>query len=171
MIYFAQPTNGGPIRIGSSADVGARKRVLSSGIPGGIEIVAEIDGGETGEYFLHEAFAPIRFDRDWFRSCRPMWAFILDIDANGRPDWIPAEPQTPDRVSVDEVAAQFGSLKSAVTQLGYANNTALLQAINNYSSRAFLLPARLAFWRALKAQRLPGYIVDLYPASDLESAA
>lgn len=170
MIYFAQPTNGGPIRIGSSSDVGARKRVLSSGIPGGIEIIAEIDGGETGEYFLHEAFSPIWFDRDWFKSCAVLWTFILEIHAKGRPDWLPSEPETPARVSVDDVVSQFGSLKSAIVQLGYANSTVLLQAINNHSNRAFLLPARLEFWRALKAQRLPAYISDLYPPNEQEAA-
>lgn len=159
MIYFAQPTNGGPIRIGASAEMNARKRTMGTWIPGGIETVAEIEGGFLGEHVLHWCFEPLRVERDWFRSCLSIWKFV-DLISTERPDWIPMEWEAI-RFPRDEVVAEYGSSEAAAAAFGMS----ILMFETNIrwaSSAGHKLSSRVIFNRLLRDGKLPDFIADLH---------
>lgn len=162
MIYFAQPKNGGPIRIGSTGNPTARAKTLGTFMPGGVEFVCEIEGGESGEFFLHQAFQPIRIELDWFRSCSAIWQFIIDVNTNGRPDWLPKDIIKAKELPQGIIEDMFGSMEHASEVLGYACVNNLRQAVVSSSSKAFRLPSRLAFWNCAREGLLPNYITDLH---------
>lgn len=170
MIYFAQPKNGGPIRIGCSGNTDARKRTLGTWLPGGIETVLEIEGGFLGEHILHYCFDPIRVERDWFRSCDAIWAFILDAKRR-RPEWVPVEAGAARRVDQKELIDEFGDFENAASALGYVSGPVLEQTVRFQTVAGFGVSSRLAFVRLLRRGVLPSYINDLHrdhPARAIE---
>jgi hypothetical protein len=60
MIYFAQPPEGGPIKIGFSANVEARIRQLEAHYGRSLAVLATMDGGRETEREIHERFAHIQ---------------------------------------------------------------------------------------------------------------
>jgi hypothetical protein len=66
--YFMQSVNGGPIKIGRSADPEGRKRDLEIGRHDRLRILAVLDADREGE--LHERFASLRGQGEWF-ACGP----------------------------------------------------------------------------------------------------
>ena len=54
-VYFAQPTNGGPIKVGVTGGIKERMSMLAAWIPGGVEVIATIDGGAFREAYLKAA--------------------------------------------------------------------------------------------------------------------
>ena len=77
MIYFMQPTTGGPVKIGHTADVDARHRQLESHYGQPLAILATIDGGRDEERELHQRFGHLRFGRtEQFRPGSALMAFI-----------------------------------------------------------------------------------------------
>ena len=161
MIYFAQPTFGGPIRIGCSENVAFRANQLGSWIVGGVEIVATMEGGFFRECVLHQVFGPILIEKDWFRSCRVMWQYMFDVLDGRGDDWLPRLDEHP-RASDEAVVAQFGSFESAAAALGYSSAVNVRQAARSSSSHSYSLSARMWFHSALVSDRLPPYLAKLH---------
>lgn len=170
MIYFAQPVNGGPIRIGFTTKPEFRKKTLGTWLPGGVEFIHQIDGGIFGEAVLHRCFEPIRIERDWFRSCEPMWRFILEAKEK-LPEWLPASEGQPQKLGFDDLVAEFGGVNIAADILGYKTPEAFRQAVN-WQTGGAALASKVEFARLVRAGALPSYIVDLHARKDeLEVAA
>jgi len=94
MIYFAQAIDGGPVKIGYSADVMARARQLESHYGRPLAILATMKGDRPEEAELHARFAHLRLGRtEQFRPAPDLMAFIgrpLLVGAN--PDAVEAMP-------------------------------------------------------------------------------
>lgn len=87
MIYFAQPVDGGPIKIGYSEDVSQRLIQLESDYGQPLALLATLDGGRTEEQALHARFSHLRFGRtEQFRPTAELLSFI------GRPLLVGADP-------------------------------------------------------------------------------
>lgn len=161
MIYFAQPTNGGPIRIGASADVNARKRTLGTWLPGGIEMMLQLKGAFLGEAILLQCFDPIRIERDWFKSSPPIWQFIIDASRR-HPSWLPKDEGPSPKFSLAEIADEFGGREEAAAALGYNTLPAFDNAARWQTEAGFALAARVIFQRHLRNGVLPSYIAALH---------
>jgi hypothetical protein len=85
-IYFAQPTDGGPIKIGTTGDVESRLRQLETHYGRPMALLATMPGGRDEERAIHEQFAHLRFGRtEQFRPAPDLLAFIgrpLLVDPN-----------------------------------------------------------------------------------------
>lgn len=67
-VYFIQAMGGGPIKIGSAADVTGRLQMLQTGSPVRLQVLAVIPGAdECGEFALHAQFAESRLHGEWFQ--------------------------------------------------------------------------------------------------------
>jgi hypothetical protein len=63
MIYFAQPVDGGPIKIGCSQDVDARIRYLEFQYGRKLVVLGTLVGGRDKEKAIHKRFARLRLGR------------------------------------------------------------------------------------------------------------
>ncbi|MFL5015429.1 MAG: hypothetical protein ACJ8EW_04415 [Rhizobium sp.] len=169
MIYFAQPKNGGPIRIGSSKNVDVRRRTLGTWLPGGIEVVLEIEGSLLGEAVLHHCFNPIRVDRDWFMSCAPIWKFIL-LASEERPKWVPEHIGDAPKLDIPALAAEFGGRDKCFSALGYGNILSFEQAARYQTRDGFGISARVVFHRLLRDGLLPDFIAALHTTTSKAAA-
>lgn len=161
MIYFAQPRNGGPIRIGFTGDTNFRKKSLGTWLPGGVEYIHEIEGGLLGEALLHLCFNPIRVERDWFRSCEQIWKFIISAKER-RPSWLPSLEGGAPTLNIEEIRDEFGGIEEASKALGYSRTEMFLQAAKWQTSGGVALYARVEFSRLARSGSLPSYIADLH---------
>lgn len=161
MIYFAQPKNGGPIRIGFTSDTKFRKKSLGTWLPGGVEFIHEMAGGLLGETILHLCFNPIRVERDWFSSCPSIWRFILEAKEK-RPSWLPDREDHVEKLNLEELCEEFGGLESATKALGYSKPEMFIQAANWQTKVGVSLYAKREFARLLRSGDLPWYISSLH---------
>lgn len=161
MIYFAQPTNGGPIRIGASSDLNARKRTLGTWLPGGIEMMLQLKGAFLGEAILLQCFDPIRIERDWFRSSPAIWQFIIDASRQ-HPSWLPKDEGPSPKFSLAEIVEEFGDREEAAAALGYNTLPAFDNATRWQTEAGFALAARVMFRRHMRDGVLPDYILALH---------
>ena len=77
MIYFVQPTDGGPVKIGCSSNVPIRVKQLEAHYGRPLALLATIDGGRSKESELHRRFAHLRLGRtEQFRPAAELMAFI-----------------------------------------------------------------------------------------------
>ncbi len=60
MIYFLQCTDGGPVKIGYTADLDARRQQLESHSGRPLALLAVREGGREEEREIHERFADYR---------------------------------------------------------------------------------------------------------------
>jgi hypothetical protein len=89
VIYFMQATDGGPVKIGHSADVPTRVRQLASHYRKPLAVLATMDGDREEEAEIHARFAHLRFGRtEQFRPASELMAFI------GRPLLVGPNPET-----------------------------------------------------------------------------
>lgn len=92
MIYFAQPTEGGPIKIGCSNDAPARLRQFEAHYRCPLSVLATMEGGRDEEAEIHARFASLRLGRtEQFRPAPELIEFMnrpLLVDPN--PDAIVA---------------------------------------------------------------------------------
>mgnify|MGYP001581752503 FL=1 len=65
-VYFAQATDGGPVKIGFTTNMTARLAVLQTDSWQRLQIVHSMPGNRCTEYVLHEAFEPLRVKGEWF---------------------------------------------------------------------------------------------------------
>lgn len=171
MIYFIQPKDGGPIKIGASVNPYNRAKSMAYLFPYGVEQITEIDGGKIGEAFLHLCFRPLAVSTEWFRADAAIWRLILEIIDHGRPAFIPGE----NKLSTEEmeriVHERFGGFKNALGELGYASANSIRDVFYSSSTQAYAREARLAFGLALKDGSLPPYIAALHTSQPVAEAA
>lgn len=87
MIYFAQPTDGGPIKIGCSDDVDVRLGQLEAHYGRPLALLATIPGGRAEEAETHARFSHLRIGRtEQFRPGADLLAFL------GRPVLVGMNP-------------------------------------------------------------------------------
>lgn len=93
MIYFVQAVDGGPVKIGYSADVPLRVRQLEAHYRKPLAILATMPGGREQEAEIHARFDHLRFKSsargrhpEQFRPAPDLMAFI------GRPLLVSADP-------------------------------------------------------------------------------
>lgn len=88
-VYFAQtridPTK---VKIGFSANVEARRVNMSVSVPGGVNIMATIEGGKETESYLHDKFSKYCVGGEWFSLEEELDDFIRDV-RNGVKGLIP----------------------------------------------------------------------------------
>lgn len=87
MIYFMQPVDGGPVKIGYSCDVDRRHKVLESYYGCRLSVLAIIKGGREKEAAIHRQFDHLRLGTsEQFRPASDLMEFI------GRPLLVSANP-------------------------------------------------------------------------------
>jgi hypothetical protein len=99
MIYFLQPTDGGPIKIGFSDNVDARVRQLEWHYGRPLALLGTMEGGREEETEIHSRFAHLRLGRtEQFRPASELLAFI------GRPLLIGANPDAVEMMDAEAKA-------------------------------------------------------------------
>lgn len=77
MIYFMQPVEGGPIKVGSSENIEARRKQLETHYGRSLSVLATIPGGRKEERKIHERFSHLRLGRtEQFRPAPDLMEFI-----------------------------------------------------------------------------------------------
>lgn len=119
-VYFAQPSLGGPLKIGSTRDLTLRVRAMNHASPNGMELLAAIPGGRAREGFLHTALRAWHVRGEWFRSCPDIWRAVVEAHDFGDLPWVPTEPDP--ELTIQQVVAMareaFGSARRARAFLG-----------------------------------------------------
>lgn len=88
-VYFMQPLEGGPVKIGCAVDVERRKSGLESLYGRRLRVLATIPGGRDEEARIHARFAHLRFrNKEQFRPALDLMTFIgqpslTDPEADG----------------------------------------------------------------------------------------
>jgi hypothetical protein len=89
VIYFAQSTEGGTIKIGCSVNVPARIKQLEMHYGQSLAVLATMPGGRDEERAIHERFVTARLGRsEQFRPVAEIMTFI------GRPILVDIDPDT-----------------------------------------------------------------------------
>lgn len=79
-VYFIQAVNGGPIKIGFTAeDVRARCKQLQTGNPYELKVLAWCHAPQSKEKELHKQFASARLEGEWFAPVPELLALILSL--------------------------------------------------------------------------------------------
>jgi hypothetical protein len=97
VIYFMQPTDGGPVKIGTTDDLVRRHKQLEAKYECPLEVLATIRGGRAQEAEIHARFAHLRLPRtELFRPEPELMEFISRpilvganvemVEAKGRDD-------------------------------------------------------------------------------------
>jgi len=85
-VYFVQAIDGGPVKIGVTADVTSRLAGLQVGSPQELCILAVIPAvGRACEVELHDRFAESRLHGEWFRPTEDLMTLIADCARNNVP--------------------------------------------------------------------------------------
>jgi hypothetical protein len=79
-VYFCQPVDGGPIKIGLAVDPRNRLSGLQIGSPVRLRMLAIAEGGAEYEAELHKRFAEWRLHGEWFDEAAPGLADVI-VDA------------------------------------------------------------------------------------------
>lgn len=80
LVYFIQSVDGGPIKIGTSVDPRKRLREIQTSHPSRLQIVGLIEGGIARERELHQTFAHLRLEGEWFALGPELIDFIYKIN-------------------------------------------------------------------------------------------
>lgn len=79
-VYFAQTRiDTTKVKIGFTSDLAARVKNLSVSVPGGVSILATMDGGKETEGYIHDRFMDYRLDGEWFEYAEPVRDFVKDV--------------------------------------------------------------------------------------------
>lgn len=84
--YFAQPVNGGPIKIGHSDHPEYRVREIHWNRGDRVRLILKIPGGRRKERELHKRFAALRAHGEWFYADEPLVGFIRELAAQEASD-------------------------------------------------------------------------------------
>lgn len=89
-VYFVQPFNGGPIKIGSAASVVDRLETFRNYTPYPLRLLAVCSGGRYTELSLHHELRDWRLHGEWFDEGAPFLRALLKIVESDRPvdDWL-----------------------------------------------------------------------------------
>lgn len=84
-VYFIQSTQGGPVKIGYSANPVGRLSTLQTAHAHPLKIIGRMVGGLAVERSLHTLFAAdrVRPDGEWFRPSAALLAFIREVGGAG----------------------------------------------------------------------------------------
>ncbi len=85
-VYFIRRSTdaSGPVKIGFTKHLPNRLRALYTATPGGVDLVAEIQGGTRAlETHLHERFSHLRLSGEWFHSDDELDRLIAQIKRAG----------------------------------------------------------------------------------------
>jgi hypothetical protein len=100
VIYFAQSTEGGPVKIGATDDVARRLGQLEAYYGKPLAVLATLPGGADEERAIHRRFDHLRLGRkEQFRPHAELMAFIR------RPLLVGANPD-----AVEVMPGRFGSI-------------------------------------------------------------
>ncbi len=88
MIYFVQPIEGGLIKIGVSRSLSVRKSQLQAKAGCKLSVLGVCRGGFSDERAIHEKFAGLRRDGEWFEPHQELLEFIAEnaVKWNGYDD-------------------------------------------------------------------------------------
>jgi hypothetical protein len=88
-VYFAQTRiDLTKVKIGWTTNLESRQATMSVSVPGGISIMATLDGGKETEEYLHGLFEKDRVGGEWFNLSDELRSFIRDVQ-NGKKGLIP----------------------------------------------------------------------------------
>lgn len=88
-VYFAQTRiDLTKVKIGWTTNLESRQATMSVSVPGGISIMATLDGGKETEEYLHGLFEKDRVGGEWFNLSEELRAFIRDVQ-NGKKGMVP----------------------------------------------------------------------------------
>ncbi len=139
MIYFMQAIEGGPVKIGHSKDVDARRAQLEAHYRKPLALLGTRKGGRLEEREIHQRFAHLRFGKtEQFRPAADLMEFI------GRPLLVGANPETveamkPEYASVMIDAKVARMAKKAATLLGKTLTAYLTEVIGEAVERDLAL--------------------------------
>jgi hypothetical protein len=78
MIYFMQPTDGGPVKIGYTENLEQRRLNLESAYRRPLAVLATMEGGREEEAAIHQRFDHLRIGRsEQFRPAADLMCFIV----------------------------------------------------------------------------------------------
>lgn len=115
-VYFIQAGEGGPIKIGVSANVNHRLQMLQSANPAKLRLLGTVPGGRSVERQLYEALGDFRLMGEWFQDGPEVRAMIAD----------PARLDASPKISRNRYRA--ARLKTGLTQRELAERTGVSQA-------------------------------------------
>lgn len=88
-VYFAQTRiDMTKVKIGFTSNLEARRVNMSVSVPGGITILAHLEGGKEAEDYLHDRFAAFNVGGEWFEFSEEIREFVRDVQ-NGKKGLIP----------------------------------------------------------------------------------
>lgn len=78
-VYFVQAIDGGPIKIGVTADLATRLRDLQIGSPQLLRLIASVPGDQRLETALHRHLSTHRLHGEWFADVPVVRAAIAEV--------------------------------------------------------------------------------------------
>lgn len=75
-VYFVQMGEGGPIKIGSAADLGKRVSGLDTASPYPLRLLGVLNGGVALEREMHKRFRAHHMRLEWFQPAQALLEFI-----------------------------------------------------------------------------------------------
>jgi len=98
-VYFIsrKDSKESPVKIGVTADLGARLSGLQTSHHEELEIVAEVEGGPETEAYFHEILSAHRIRGEWFRRTHEVDAVIDRVRRSGASALPLSDPGLPDR--------------------------------------------------------------------------
>lgn len=78
MIYFIQPIEGGPIKIGTSIRLTQRLKELAAAHQCELRVLAVMAGGYAEEAELHRKFSHLKVVNEWFEAGDDLLGFIVE---------------------------------------------------------------------------------------------
>ena len=180
-VYFVQPKDGGPIRVGATQDTASRAVSIGCWHPSGVEILGTIPGYFAREAMIHFLLRRHGLRRDWFRSCSTVWRLLLDAEET-RLSWLPPEP-TPEEWRGFKDEFERRASRVFPSRLALANAAGVGVDTVNTAFRATNWKPSVVLWAPIVLRevdlqgRLPGYLQhpNLFdvtaPPSDRRAAA
>lgn len=115
MIYFMAPVLGGPIKIGFSDDVDARRRQIEQHYGRPLALLATMPGGREEETAIHERFNHLRLGRtEQFLPAPELLDFI------GQPLLVGPNPEAVEAMKASKVDIRFQVDSALYHRIRYA---------------------------------------------------
>jgi hypothetical protein len=116
MIYFVQPVDGGPVKIGTAVDVDRRIAQLEAHYKRPLALLATLPGDSEVETEIHERFDHLRLKRrnrrgrqpEQFRPAADLMAFI------GRPLLVDPNPDAVEVIVIDDASKTLFAVKGSL---------------------------------------------------------
>lgn len=127
MIYFAQSTSGGSVKIGTTENLKARLYNLESHYGQHMAILATMPGGRKEEQEIHARFAHLRFGiTEQFQPAADLMQFIgRPLLVNPNPETVEMMPPLVSRYGLpSETISQIADLRNALG--GHLTDTAII---------------------------------------------